>query len=388
MNLNEIVLGENQNLIPEVVGGIQKIAIGLSQNDQSLLRRELVMQLNDEIPELNLIDGQIVNALIKEAYSQTHSPVVQKALSECFFENTGDKFVYDPHRISGASLSLDISGDDVLDLNKFDQKTEVVKGALEYLRKTDAIAEINEAKMEIELLVVEDNFSLTGRTKVNDTFNYAKKIYDAYGNLIDQYRFAKQANLDLIEDFEYLRTELLNFRTEITQLLSDIVGDDLKSSHPDLFDFSKIEYVGIENIRKNLNLKFENLASQLQVFNSEYNKKMQELKKIGGSHADKALDRLSKTKRRRGHVTGRQVKGQVAAAALGFAFDAFLSISETRKNAEETVAQLNHDIELMKLGLKGDAQLIAEDLLRLTKIHSRIKGVLIPAVKKFINEAN
>ena len=104
--------------------------------------------------------------------------------------------------------------------------------------------------MEIELLVVEDNFSLTGRTKVNDTFNYAKKIYDGYGNLIDQYRFAKQANLDLIEDFEFLRTELLNFRAEITQLLSDIVGDDIKSSHPDLFDFSKIEYVGIENIRK------------------------------------------------------------------------------------------------------------------------------------------
>ena len=115
---------------------------------------------------------------------------------------------------------------------------------------------------------------------------------------------------------------------------------------------------------------------------------MSKLKEDGFGHADKALDRLSKTKRRRGHVTGRQVKGQVAAAALGFAFDAFLSISETRKNAEETVAQLNHDIELMKLGLKGDAQLIAEDLLRLTKIHSRIKGVLIPAVKKFINEAN
>ena len=388
MKLNEIVLGENQDLIPEVVGGIQKIAIGLSQNNQSLLRRELVMQLNDEIPDLDLIDGQIVNALIKEAYSQTHSPVVQKALSECFFENTGDKLVYDPHRISNASLSLNLASDDVLDLNMFDQKTEIVKGAIELIGKTDAIAEINESKKEIDLLVVEDNFSLTGRTKVNDTFNYAKKIYDGYGNLIDQYRFAKQANLELIEDFEFLRTELLNFRAEITQLLSDIIGDNIKSSHPDLFDFSKIEYVEIENFRKELNLKFGDLASQLQVFNSEYNKKMQELKKIGGSHADKALDRLSKTKRRRGHVTGGQVKGQVAAAALGFAFDAFLSISETRKNAEETVAQLKHDIELMKLGLKGDAQLIAEDLMRLTKIHSRIKGVLIPAVKKFINEAN
>jgi hypothetical protein len=388
MKLTEIVLGENQDLIPEIVSGIQKIAIGLGQNNQTLIRRELVRQLNDEIPELDLTDGKIVNALVKEAYSQTHSPVVQKALSERFFENTGDKLVYDPQRISNASLSLNLSSDDILDLKEFDQKTEVVKGALELAGRTDTIAEINEAKMEIDLFVPEENFSLTGRTKVNDTFNYAIKIHNGYSNLIDQYRFAKQANMDLIEDFDFLRTELLDFRAEITRLLSDIVGDDIKSSHPDLFDFSKIEYVEIEKIRKNLNLKFEDLASQLQVFNSEYNKKMQELKKIGGSHADKALDRLSKTKRRRGHVTGGQVKGQVAAAALGFAFDAFLSISETRKNAEETIAQLKHDIELMKLGIKGDAQLIAEDLLRLTKIHSRINEVLVPSVKKFINEAN
>lgn len=388
MNVNEIVLGENQDLIPEIIGGIQKIAIGLSQNNQSLLRRELVMQLNDEIPQLDLLDGKIVNALIKEAYSQTHSPVVQKALSECFFDNKGDKLVYDPHRISNASLNLNLSGDEVLDLNKFEQKTEVVKGALEYLGKTDAIAEINEAKMEIELLVAEDNFSLTGRTKVDDTFKYAMKIHDGYSNLIDQYRFAQQANMDLIEDFEFLRTQLLDFRREVTQLFSEILGEDIKVSHPDLFDFDRIEYFNIEKFRKDLNLAFDSLGQKMQIFKTNYNQKMSKLKEDGFGHADRALDRLSKTKRRRGHVTGRQVKGQVAAAALGFAFDAFISISETRKNAEETVAQLKHDIELMKLGLKGDAQLIAEDLLRLTTIHSRIKGVLIPAVKKFINEAN
>ncbi|MGI0107472.1 hypothetical protein [Salinimicrobium sp. WS361] len=387
MKLNEIVLGENQGLIPEVVGGIQKIAIGLNQNKQALLRRELVMQLNHEIPALDLVDGKIVNALVKEAYSQTHSPVVQKALSECFFENTGDKLVYDPYRISNASLSLNLTGEDVLDLNKFDQQTEVVKGALDNLGKTDAITEINEAKMDIELLVAEDNFSLTGRTKVNDTFNYAVKIHEGYSNLINHYRFAQQANMNLIEDFEFLRTELLNFRKEVAHLFSEILGEDVKVSHPDLFDFSMIEYFNIEKFRKDLDFAFNDLGKKLQVFNSDYNQKMSQLKEDGVGHADRALDRLSKTKRRRGHLTGGQIKGQVAAAALGFAFDAFLSISETRKNAEETVAQLKHDIELMKLGLKGDAQLIAEDLLRLTKIHSRIKGVLIPAVKKFINEA-
>jgi len=388
MKLNEIVLGENRDLIPEVVGGIQKIAIGLSQNNQSLLRRELVKQLNDEIPELNLIDGRIVNALVKEAYSQTHSPVVQNALSECFFENTGDKLVYDPNRITDADLSLTSTSDDILDLNKFNQKTEIVNNALELIRKTDAVADINETKLAIDKYVPKDNFSLTGMTKVKDTFNYAKRIYNGYGRLINQYELAKKANLDLIDDFVHLRNELLNFRQEVTQLVTEIIGDNEKASHPNLFDFSEIEYFDIEEFRGKVNLAFDGFGEQLQIFNNDYHKEMLRLKGAGVGHVDNALNKLGKTKKRRGQISSREVKGQVAVAAIGFAFDAFLSISETRKNAEETVAQLKHDIETMKLGLKEDAQIIAEDLLRLAKIHSRIKGVLIPAVRKFINEAN
>ena len=388
MKLNEIVLGENQDLIPEVIGGIQKIAIGLSQNNESLLRRELVKQLNDEIHELNLIDGRIVNAMVKEAYAQTHSPVVQQALSECFFENTGDKLVYNPNRISDADLSLDSISDDILDLNCFDEKTEIVNGALELIEKTDAVADINETKLAIDKYVPKDNFSLTGMTKVKDTFNYAKRIYNGYGRLISQYELAKQANLDLIDDFVLLRNELLNFRQEVTQLVTEIIGDNEKASHPDLFDFSEIEYFDIEEFRGKVNLAFDGFGEKLQIFNDDYHKEMLQLKRAGVGHVDNALKKLGKTQKRRGQISSREVKGQVAVAAIGFAFDAFLSISETRKNAEETVAQLKHDIEAMKLGLKGDAQIIAEDLLRLAKIHSRIKEVLIPAVKKFINEAN
>lgn len=386
MKLSEIVLGENQALVPDIVKGIQEIATELNQNGTSLYRRELVMELNRSIPNLDLTDGRIIKSFIKEAYDQTPSPVIQNAISQCFIENAGDKPVYDPYKISDAGLSLTMTGDDVLDLKKFDQKTDVLKGAL--IKKRDAVAEIKETETSIDLLVPEDNFSLTGRTKVNDTFKYAKKVRDGYGNLIDQYKKAQQANLDLIKDFEFLRSELLNFREEVTHLLSEILSEDTRASHPELFEFSRIEYFNIEQFREKLNLAFDTLTQKMQFFNNDYNKKMLELKDAGISHADKALDRLSASKKRRGHVSRREVKGQVAAAALGFAFDAFLSISETRKNAEETVAQLKHDVEIMKLGLKGDTQIIVEDLLRLGRLHSRLKGVLIPGVRKFITEAN
>lgn len=388
MNVNEIILGENQTLIPEILSGIHEIANGLRENDGELFRRELVWELNDLIPNLNLIDGRIINALVKDAYHQTNSSEIKIAISKRFIENKGLKPVYDPYRISDADLSLAQVGNDVVNLDKFDKKTEILKGAVDLIVKADAVGKINETESKIELLVPEDNFSLTGRTKVKDTFNYARKINDGYGNLIDQYRLAKERNLDLIEDFEFLRNELINFREDITQLLSEILGQDIQVSHPDLFDFSRIEYFDIEQFRGELNLAFDELSQKMRIFNTAYNDKMLELKEAGLAHADIALDRLSKTKKRSGHVSSRELKGQVAVAALGFAFDAFVSISETRKSAEETVAHLKHDVEVMKLGLKGDSQIIVEDLLRLGKLNSRVNGVLIPGVRKFITEAN
>lgn len=387
MKLNEIVLGENQTLVPEILNGIQEIAQRLMENDEDLYRRELVWELNDLIPNLNLTDGRIINSLVKDAYHQTNSSAVKVAISKRIIENKGNKCVYDPYRISDTCLSLKLNDDDNFNLDKFNKKTEILKGAIDSIGKADPVGEIYTTESTIHLLVPEDNFSLTGRTKVNDTFNYARKIYDGYGNLINQYKFAQQRNLDLIEDFELLRDELKNFREDITQLLSEISGQDIQVSHPYLFDFSKIEYFDIEEFRGELNLAFDELSQKMQIFNSAYNNKMLELKESGIGHADKALDRLSKTKKRRGQVSSGEIKGQVAVAALGFAFDAFISISETRKSAEETVAQLKHDVEVMKLGLKGDSQIIVDDLLRLGKLHSRLNTKLIPGVKKFIIEA-
>ena len=386
MKLNEIVLEENQALVPNIIEGIQKIAIELNQKNGAVTRRELVIKLNGLIPKLDLADGRIVNVLVKEAYHQTPSPVIQKAISKCFIDNFSEMVVYDPYKISDANLSLTLT-DDLFDLNRYDQKSEILNSAVELSGKTDSVSEITETKLAIDKYVPKDNFSLTGKTKVKDTFNYAKRIHNGYFRLINQYEFAKNANLDLIVDFEVLRNELLHFRQEIAQLVSEVTGEDIRNSHPDLFDFYEIEYFDIEKFRGEVNLAFDSLGQKLQIFNTDYNDEMLRLKDAGVGHVDQALNRLEKTKKRRGRVSSGEFKGQVATAAIGFAFDAFLSISETRKNAEETVAQLKHDIEAMKLGLKEDTQLIAEDLLRLAKIHSRIKRVLIPGVKRFIQEA-
>lgn len=388
MNLDELVLGENRALLPYIIEEIREIAIRLSQANEYHTRRGLVQELNATISGLNLIDGLIVNSLVKETYLQTTDPVIQKAIYECFRDNTASKPVYNPYDISDVSLSLTCSGEVALNLNDFGQITEILDRKVEELGVNDAIAEITEMKNVIEQYVPEKNFSLTGKTKVNDNVNYGQKILEGYANLVENYNWAKYQNHLLVEDFKFLRSELGQFRNNVTELLLDIIGEDKKEAYPELFDFSQIDYLETDKIMRDIDLEFVKLNDSFEIFQAAYDTSMINIQEAGLKHAEMALDRYSKSVKRKGYASRAEVKGQVATAALGFAFEAALEIMETRKNAEQTVAAIKRDVEKMKLGLKEDAQKITVDLVRLEKIYNRLKVILIPEAKKFITHAN
>lgn len=388
MNLDELVLGENRAMLPNIIEEIREVAIRLNQANEYLTRRDLVKELNATISGMNLLDGLIVNSLVKETYQQTPDPVIQKAVSECFYDNTESKPVYDPHNISDVSLSLTCSGEVALNLNDFGQITEIIDRKVEALGVNDAIAEITELKNVIDLYVPEKNFSLTGKTKVKDNVNYGEKILEGYANLVENYNWAKYQTLLLIEDFKFLRSELGRFKNDVTKLLLDIIGEDKKEEHPELFNFSKIDYLETDKIIRDIDLEFVKLNDSFEIFRAAYDTSMINIKEAGLKHAEIALDRYSKSVKRKGYASRAEVKGQVATAALGFAFEAALEIMETRKNAEQTVAAIKRDVEKMKLGLKEDAQKITVDLVRLEKIYNRLKVILIPEAKKFITHAN
>lgn len=387
MNLDELTLGENRAFLPHIIKEIQVVALRLSQGNEYLTRRDLVKELNSNIPGLNLTDGLVLNSLVKETYQKTPSSEIQKAITESFHHNITGNPVYDPDNISDIALSLNSSGELAMNLNDFSEITEILDRKVDTLSLNDPIAEISEMKKEIELYVPDQNFSITGRTKVKDNLKYGQKILEGYGNLVEYYNWAKYQNHELIENFKLLRNELGSFRNEVTELLFDIIGEDKKEEHRALFDFSKIEYLETDRILKEIDLEFENLNDNFEIFQEAYEQSMVNIKEAGKKHAEIALNRYSKTVKRKGYASRSQVKAQIATAAIGFAFDAALEIVETRNNAEQTVAAIKRDVEKMKLGLKEDAQKIAVDLLRLRKIFNRLKVILIPESKKFINKA-
>lgn len=364
------------------------VALRISQDNEYLTRRDLVKHLNSNIPGLTLTDGLVLNSIVKETYQQTPSSEIKKAITKSFRHNITDKPVYDPENISDIALSLNNSGELAENLNDFSQITGILDRKVDTLSLNDPIAEISEMKKEIELFVPDQNFSLTGRTKVKDNLKCGQKVLEGYGNLVEYYKMAKYQNQELIENFKFLRNELGSFRSEVTELLFDIIGEDKKEEHPELFDFSQIEYLETDSILKEIDLEFENLNDSFEIFQEAYEQSMMNIRNAGKRHADIALDRYSKTVKRKGYASRSQVKAQVATAAIGFAFDAALEIAETRNNAEHTVAAIKRDVEKMKLSLKEDAQKIAMDLLRLRKIFNRLKVILIPEAKKFINRAN
>lgn len=375
-------------MLPQIIDEIREVAIRLGDANEYLTRRDLVKELNSTISGLSLTDGLILNSLVKETYLQTTDPVIQTAVSECFRDNTSGTLVYDPHNITDVSLSLTCSGEVAANFNDFNEITKILDRKVEELGVTDAIAEITEMKNTIETYVPEQNFSLTGKTMVKDNVTYGEKILEGYGNLVDYYNWAKCQNQQVIEDFKFLRGELGRFRRDVTELLFDVIGEDKKETRPELFDFSQVEFIETDRILREIDLEYEKLNESFEVFQNAYESSMINIKHAGQKHAENALNRYSKTVKRKGYASRADVKGQVATAALGFAFDAALEIMETRKNAEQTVAAIKRDVEKMKLGLKDDAQKITIDLVRLQKIYNRLKHTLIPEAKKFITQAN
>ncbi len=388
MNLDQLTFGENRKFIPQITSEIKIIAFQMIAEERQMTRRNLTNELNARIPELNLIDGVILNSLVKEAYSQASSFSAKEAITKSFCHNLTCKPVYNPEDIQDTNLSLNYSGEIDSNINKFARIAEILDGKLAMLDSKDTISVISEMKQSIDQYVPQKNFSLTGKTKVNDNVKYGKKILKGYGNLIEFYNNVKSQNHELIGDFKFLRNELGEFRENVTELLFEIIGYDEKVNRPELFDFARLEYIETDKLLEDIDLEFQKLNNSFEVFQKEYEKNMINIANAGKKHADLALNRYSKTVKRNGYASKSQVKAQVATAALGFAFDAALEIIETRNSAEQTVAAIKRDVEKMKISLKQDAQKISVDLLRLKKITSRLQTVLIPESRKFIEKAN
>ncbi|WP_159023481.1 hypothetical protein [Formosa sp. L2A11] len=381
-NYKEITNWKNKYFQAELIKQIHQLVITLTNSKTIYNRRKLVDFLNEGNNDLNLKEGIILKYILEEAYKRaSHSKLIQDGIVKCFIENIGNDSIYNPNRIFINTDSLNFE-DNYLD--KFDNKIKLIENNANNVRSIDFIDELNQTHQKSLQITRKDEFSITGSTKVDNAYEYASSIKQGYENIINKYNEIKDINLNLISDFEFLRNELKLLRLDLINLLVDLFGDSIKVSEPELFDFSRLEWMDFEDTWGNLNLYFNNIDQSLESFKILHEAQMNKIGDSSMNIGKNAINNLNR-KSKKGSLSTKDIKGELAGAVVGMAIEGVLGVAKSRSESKKTIATINKDVEALKKGMHSDYSKMMNDLLRIASIFSHLNDVLIPGFKVFIN---
>ena len=345
---------------------------------KQISRRHLVSLLNEKHENLNLADTLEVNELVELSY-EIHSSIVREAIVETIKENLGNDSVYNPKRIypsnqvsqfsnkekDGLTAKFNLLKSNATEINNEDSKTKIDR-VLETTR---------ELKFKKEFL---------GIGNADSAKKYARDVLSGYEMMIGEYDKIKNINLNLVNDFLILRNELKSEREDVLQLLIDLIGERAKQQFPDLFDF-QIEWVDFENLWKELALSYNQINEKHQEFLSVADAALDDFGNSISTESSTAWNNLSKTSKKRDLD-----KGDLIGAGVQVAFSAGASAIKgainTRNKSKEVVAIIQRDVEILKLKMSEDNEIILTDIFRLGEIYSKISHSFLPNYSVFIQK--
>lgn len=386
MNYKEIVVGDNEKVLKETIKEIHRKAISLDKENIICTRFELVEYLNEKIPNLNLNDSSFINNLVEEAYKRaSNSKRVQNAIINNIKANFGNNSVYNPNRVRTEPISFSFIDNEsipdiVNDIVHINQRLDYLS---ESTGQTDEILEKAENLLELKPNLTK--WSISGNTKVEQMVTFVKEINFQYRDIINIYLNVKNEGLDLISDFEYLRDKLKVIREDIVEHLVDLLGTSVKTSNPDLFDFSEIEWKDFEESWEKLDLHFDDVESQSNYFKMVNNEKINNIELSARNNFSRATKKSGKLLRKK-NVKEEEIIGEFVGAGINFAIDGIKNVMESRNFANETIAKLEQDLENLKSELREDKESILLDLLRIGELQIKLREKLVPSLSEFINK--
>lgn len=363
------------------IGRIAKENFAIKQpspnKPQRITRRQLVNLLNKKHINLNLADSLEVKELVRLSF-EMNSSITKQAIVETLKENIGNDSIYNPKRIYPANHASQFSEDEKDSLN--------AKCNLLISNATEIDSEESKNKIETNLvntqsLVFKKEFLGIGNADSAKT--YAKNVLSGYESMIGEYDKIKNINLDLINDFLVLRNELKCQRDDIVQLLIDLIGVRAKQQYPELFDFTQIEWLDFENSWKKLNLSYNKINQQHQEFLNTVDVALNDFGNSISSQSRVAWNNISATSKKRDLNQADLLNAGVQIAFAAGA-SAITGAINSRNKSKEVVALIQRDVEILKLEMCEDNELIIADIFRLGKIYSKLSHSILPNYSDFI----
>lgn len=201
---------------------------------------------------------------------------------------------------------------------------------------------------------------VTGSVQVSNVKKEAEMLYIDYQKFIDNYAQTKNQIIELIEDFTFLRSNILNLYREKVSFLTDVFGEKIKAIEPKLFDFNVIEWLDTASMLKNIELEYENLINTCTIIVSELHNKFS--------------SNFSNSLRLLGKGSG---GNSLSLAMVG------LNIFNSWAEASQQATILKQEVEKMKQKMIYDVNLIKADINRLQLIDTSLRNVYIPTAYAF-----
>lgn len=205
---------------------------------------------------------------------------------------------------------------------------------------------------------------LTGTAGVEKVRREADHVFRKYSELVHGYENSREEIQQLTASFVEIRNDIERIFRKYALTLIDIFGDSIRVIMPELFDFSRIEWLDTHQMQEQRLLQYNTVTSRCAELMSE----------IADSFKSSLQSATMSYK-----IAGDRKAGLILAGLemVGHYLDASAKTSE-----------LKAGLVTLKNDMKRDSTSIRADMMRLTKIYKQVNEVFIPQAETFYRYAD
>lgn len=341
----------NQNDNKRLYDAIREIAAKVCKDGDTFLRADLAYELKQYGINADSID---VSRLALEAYHYFNN---DRNIERAFVTNDGRMALVDEYRMA-----------DMLDKGHTDDAMALARKELDKTSMTlTRLQRDIETNIEVAVAKTASNMMdvVTGVDGAKAVRAEASTLFDRYARMVGTYHEGEDTVRRNIADFTTLRTDIGASYQEFAMQLIDIYGDAIKMVAPNLFDFSKVQFLDVDSMLKHTELEYNRISDTCSALISEISDSFQ------ASLQSSAAAYRSAGKGNR---------------TLGLAM-AGLGLLSHYMNAGERTVKLRSDLTTFQTSVKRDATRIKADLGRLLVIYKTLNDVVIPKADIYMRYA-
>ncbi|MCQ2200418.1 MAG: hypothetical protein MJZ19_11995 [Paludibacteraceae bacterium] len=261
-----------------------------------------------------------------------------------------------------------------------DNSAEMIKNAEATQKETkkslselqDKLAVVKNFEIEAKedsgslLDLIKDLDSFTGAKEIAECSAQGKVMFEKYSALKSSYSEAQNDVKAVAKDFVTVRGYVMEILDRQIRALKDVFGDSIVAVAPELFDFSKIEFLDVESMYSQTKLEYDRLSESCPVLMNEVQKNFKESFSKSFSLATSGFKQSQ--------------NGSSAVVSLALAA---INMYGAHIENQNKVATCKNQLESLKQAIDYDASVIATDYTRLSTIFKTINDIYSPSAAAF-----